>query len=429
MKKLKSTKKGKRRLLHRKGRTHSNSNQWPADADEAIPLLDIAAQHSSRGNLVQAEQIYRQVLENDPHNIAALNAFGVLRRIQGRLEEAVSLFRKALRIDSDTPAVHRNLGNAHYDLRQFNPACHHLKLALAANPGNLLLAVRLCDASIYSDNDEEALYAAGVLLEQAPESPAAHNRLGCVLMHCRRLDEAGAAFNESLRLDPGNAGTRHMIEVLAGGQPAKPDPGVIRGNYNNVAAEYDKTIVHQLKNRTPQLLRGLLDRLTRPMPDFSLALDLACGTGLMGVQIRPLVRTLVGVDISSEMVGLARRKNIYDQLKVEDLVTYITGNTTDYDLFCCSDALIHLGDLESLLDAVSGHSSPGALFLFSTELTDTGAYRLDPSSYRYRHNPGYVKKLLPKFRLELIDHEVADIRVDRGDAVPGGLYLAEKRRE
>lgn len=404
-------------------------NHEPVDSVSIPSLLDAAVKFSAQGHPEKAEQIYRQLLEIDPGNIAVLTGYGILCRAQKRLEEAISLYQSALAIEPDSPAVNRNLGNAYYDLQQFDFACRHMRLALTANPSNLPLAVRLCDAGIYSDNQADALYAARLLVEQAPEvhSTAALNRLGWVLMHCRRLEEARTAFTESLHLDPGNQGTRHLTEVLNGSQPPRPDPDVIRGSYQNAAAEYDKVIVKQLQNRTPQLLRSLLACLPSTDLNFSLALDLACGTGLMGVQIRSLVRMLVGVDLSPEMVALARRKNIYDRLEVEDLVAFINGGATDYDLFCCSDALIHLGDLAPLVDAVSRHSNPGSLFLFSTELTDDGDYQLDPSSYRYRHNPGYVKGLLAKHGFDLIRYEDADIRMDRGTAVSGGLYLAAKQ--
>jgi len=428
MTRSKSTNKRKQQQAQQKEKIAIDSGERAGSAGGAVSSpLDTAARHSAKGDPQRAERIYRQLLETDSGNLAALNDFGVLCRIQGRLEEAVLLYQKALAIEPDNPAVHRNLGNAHFDLQQFDLACKHLKLALSANPGNLPLADRLCHASIYSGNDEDAIRAARLMVEYAPQSPAVHKRLGFVLMHCRRLDEAYAAFSKFLHLDPGNESARHLLDVLAGDQPANADPATILANYGSTAAAYDKTIVKQLRNRTPQLLRGLLERMPTPATGFSLVLDLACGTGLMGVQLRSLARTLVGVDLSSEMVALARRKNIYDRLEVGDLVKFINDDILEYDLFSCSDALIHIGDLEPLVDAVSNHASPGTLFLFSTESADTGDYHLDPASYRYRHSPGYVREVLARHRFELIEYQVANIRVDRGGAVPGGLHLALKR--
>ena len=47
----------------------------------------------------------------------------------------------------------------------------------------------------------------------------------------------------------------------------------------------------------------LADAIKRYAPGRPLdVLDLGCGTGLMGAEIHPLARTLVGVDLSSQML-------------------------------------------------------------------------------------------------------------------------------
>ena len=48
--------------------------------------------------------------------------------------------------------------------------------------------------------------------------------------------------------------------------------------------------------------------------------DAGCGTGLAGVAFRSLVRDLVGADLSSKMVDMARSRDIYDDVQTGDLV-------------------------------------------------------------------------------------------------------------
>ncbi|WP_163364132.1 class I SAM-dependent DNA methyltransferase, partial [Klebsiella aerogenes] len=52
---------------------------------------------------------------------------------------------------------------------------------------------------------------------------------------------------------------------------------------------------------------------------FRLALDLGCGTGLMGERLRPFVDRLEGYDISASMLRKARDKGVYDHLGKADL--------------------------------------------------------------------------------------------------------------
>ena len=49
----------------------------------------------------------------------------------------------------------------------------------------------------------------------------------------------------------------------------------------------------------------------------------------MGARLRPLVDNLTGVDISAEMLNLARRKNLYDRLELAGLLRVAHGEVVD----------------------------------------------------------------------------------------------------
>ena len=52
-------------------------------------------------------------------------------------------------------------------------------------------------------------------------------------------------------------------------------------------------------------------------------LDLGCGSGLAGVMIKPRAADLTGVDLSPEMIELARARNIYDRLEVAEITAWL----------------------------------------------------------------------------------------------------------
>jgi predicted TPR repeat methyltransferase len=87
---------------------------------------------------------------------------------------------------------------------------------------------------------------------------------------------------------------------------AAPKEYVI-GLFDRYADHFDEHLVGKLRYRTPSLL---LDAVMRLAPSGNLGtldiLDLGCGTGLVGSLLRPLARTLTGVDISSNMLQIAR---------------------------------------------------------------------------------------------------------------------------
>lgn len=61
-------------------------------------LLENAVSQHQAGNLTVAEQLYRQVLEQEPHQHDALNLLGVIAQQAGNLDEALSLFDQAIAV-------------------------------------------------------------------------------------------------------------------------------------------------------------------------------------------------------------------------------------------------------------------------------------------------------------------------------------------
>lgn len=93
------------------------------------------------------------------------------------------------------------------------------------------------------------------------------------------------------------------------------------------------------------------------------ALDLACGTGRIGVWLRTQgVRWLDGLDLTPEMLRQAEAKGVYDRLVQGDLAA--TGlPASSYDLIAQSLADEHLRDLQPLYRETARLVRPGGLFV------------------------------------------------------------------
>jgi SAM-dependent methyltransferase len=92
-------------------------------------------------------------------------------------------------------------------------------------------------------------------------------------------------------------------------------------------------------------------------------LDLACGTGRIGVWLRQRSSAAIdGIDITPEMLEVARGKNIYRTLRVADVAdTGLPAET--YDLCTQSLADEHLPDLPPLYREVARLTKPGGHFV------------------------------------------------------------------
>lgn len=124
-----------------------------------------------------------------------------------------------------------------------------------------------------------------------------------------------------------------------------------RRNYRTVAARegyalwsssYEKTI-------KPEMDLWLLERIrTVQWDSIGRAADIGCGTGRTGAWLKSHgVRAIDGVDITEPMIEMARRRGVYDTLRVADASdTALPSSAFDLVVSCLVDE--HLRDLAPL---------------------------------------------------------------------------------
>lgn len=131
----------------------------------------------------------------------------------------------------------------------------------------------------------------------------------------------------------------------------------VREGYGEWVRTYEQTVQDEMD-------LYLLDRLTSV--DWSLpkrVLDLACGTGRAGTWLkRRSSAEIDGVDITPEMLDVARGRGIYRTLRVADVCN--TGlDAASYDLVIQSLADEHLPALGPLYREAARVSAPGGVFV------------------------------------------------------------------
>ncbi len=103
-----------------------------------------------------------------------------------------------------------------------------------------------------------------------------------------------------------------------------------------------------------------------------LVLDLGCGTGSMTLELGKRGYDMTGVDLSVEMLDIARERS-YDA-GLADKMLWLCQDMTEFELYgtvdlavSCLDCLNHLtkpGDLDKCLDLVHNYLIPDGLFIF-----------------------------------------------------------------
>ena len=296
-----------------------------------------------------------------------------------------------------------------------------------------VLADRRADYARMLGESGDAASAAELMeqaLELAPRWAAGWFQLGEYREKSGNAEGATAAYQAVLELDPADLFGAGLKIALLTGAAARPSSRYVERLFDDYASRFDKALVERLGYDVPRKLAALVETRGR---HFSLTVDLGCGTGLFGAEIRGQTDRLEGYDLSRNMLREAGEKGFYDHLAQADLSKsgedsglFTEGfGTHRADLVSAADVLMYLGDLNPPLSLAKALLVPGGLLAFSVEDAGEGeGCRLGPS-LRFAHGSTYVRALLSGLGFRLIEEMRTVIRQDAGEPVQGILYLAE----
>lgn len=278
--------------------------------------------------------------------------------------------------------------------------------------------------------------AAAELMEQAlelvPGWAAGWYRLATYREKAGSGEAAIEAYRNTLTLDPDDIfGAALKLALLGdGATPDRPPSRYVERLFDDYADRFESALVEKLDYTVPQKLAALVASTGR---HYARAVDLGCGTGLLGPEIRAGVSRLEGFDLSQNMLAKAAEKGVYDHLARADLslAPNFSGLFADAarhraELVTAADVLMYLGNLESVFAIIEDLAASGADIAFSVEdAGDSGGFHLAPS-LRYAHSEAYVRQLAARHGLEILKIIKTVIREDGGKPVAGILFLTRK---
>ncbi|MBV8962260.1 MAG: methyltransferase [Hyphomicrobiales bacterium] len=296
---------------------------------------------------------------------------------------------------------------------------------------------RWAKAALDAGESREACEILRQSVAEAPSWAPAWKLLGDALVASGEPEQARGAYERTDALDhAGRLGAR--LELARLGAIAPKDAmqkGYVAALFDEYSDRFDAHLLERLNYRAPDLmlraLREVCATKARALR-FEHALDLGCGTGLMGEAIRPFAGLLTGADLSSGMLAKARAKLVYDDLFQGEIVEFLRARPrSGADLILAADVLVYISDLQPLFAAVAAALCPRGLFAFTVQSCDEAAtlhgYLLGLDN-RFAHSQAHLRKAAASQTLEVAHLANVVTRHDAGRDVQGFMVVLASAR-
>ena len=179
---------------------------------QAIALSpDLAGAHwnlgkvyHKHGNIEAAIACFQRTSELNPQLVGADFHFNLANRLfsQGKRDEAIESYEKALAIKPDWAEAYGNIGSARSQQGDLDAAIAYYQKAVALKPELEVLHFNLGNSYLQQNKYEEAITYYQNTLKIKPDWPEVHANLGSCFSMQGRLEEALVSYQQALGLKP-----------------------------------------------------------------------------------------------------------------------------------------------------------------------------------------------------------------------------------
>jgi len=169
---------------------------------ELLDRARFAYSLQQQGNLIEAEQIYREILAVAPDHFHATHLLGVIAAQTGHFGPAEELISRAIAINPNEAAAHSNLGNVLWEFERLDEAIASQDRAIALDTSYAPAHSNRANALKALGRFEEALIGCDQAIALVPDYADAWSNRGALLQELGRFDEAMASYDRAIALNP-----------------------------------------------------------------------------------------------------------------------------------------------------------------------------------------------------------------------------------
>lgn len=411
-----------------------NALQRRAPGDARVPLLGMRMADKA-GNAKGAVQMAQRAVQMAPDwHVAQIElALALLKTRQ--IKEAMDAARRAVELAPHDIQVLLRVANIAEQDKSSDDVLIWSQAALSLVPEGTKVHTRLLllQGNEYKkrQRNAEARAAYEAALADQPDAGDedwAQRGLVMVDMSEKKIDAAIARLEELRASNPDDESLNYAWEIAHGRTPTTQLSQNISNLFDDYAERFDLHLVRGLQYDSPKRVADIIREL-HPDMRFNL-LDLACGTGLLGVYLGPIQGYMIGVDLSTKMIEQAARHGLYARFHNVNVLDALRETPGDhYEVITCLDALVYIGDLHPVVPNAFRILKNGGHFITTYEraMEDEAADMVLRASNRYAHKESFVVRQHKDSGFE--DVRVIDLpqlRMEKGEPLPGFIVVARK---
>ncbi|MEG3937865.1 tetratricopeptide repeat protein [Microcoleus sp. S36b_A3] len=176
--------------------------QKSAVKQSAEDCLKRAWEHHQAGRLLEAENLYRQIVEVEPDSANVLCLLGIALRQQGKVAEAIDFYDRAIAQNPDFVEAHLNKAHVLLDVGEYQRAIASYEQVIKIQPNSALACNKLGWLKQQLGETDAAIVYYQAALKLDPNLVEAAHNLGKVFTEKNQFDDAETCYLHALKINP-----------------------------------------------------------------------------------------------------------------------------------------------------------------------------------------------------------------------------------
>ena len=167
-------------------------------------LIIKANKKHNEKNFLDAEKLYKQVLNIEPKNINCLNYLGTLFAQTNRKKNAEEIFLKAINFEPNNPVLNNNLGNIYQENGIYDKAISYYKKTILFKPSFVPANLNLGLIYYKKGKFTEALNFLKKVTKAQPNNIKCYLMIAVIYKQLQNFKETLNCYNKIFKIDPDN---------------------------------------------------------------------------------------------------------------------------------------------------------------------------------------------------------------------------------